>query len=211
MTTKVTVVDYGSGNLLSVTRAIEFCGAEVELTDDPLRVREAARLVLPGVGAFADGMAGLRDAGLTEPIRAFTQTGRPFLGICLGMQMLASVGEEFGHHPGLDLIPGRVAAISDKDVGGAPQKIPHIGWADLKLRKGRAGANAFGICEGDAVYLVHSYAFEPDSEDHHLADCFYGGLRIAAAVQSNNVMGFQFHPEKSGKVGLRILNAFLKL
>lgn len=211
MSAIVTVIDYGSGNLLSVTRALEHCGATVELSEDPARIDVAERLVLPGVGAFADGMAGLSAAGLVEPIRAFAASGRPLMGICLGMQMLASHSDEFGANEGLGLIPGRVTPIPDRAADGEPHKIPHIGWADLMLNPSRESADSCGIVDGDAVYLVHSYRFEPESDAHRLAHCIYGGLPIAAAVKVGNIIGFQFHPEKSGKVGLGILDAFLKL
>lgn len=210
MSASVTVIDYGSGNLLSVIRALEHCGAQVELSNDPTRIVVADRLVLPGVGAFADGMAGLSSAGLIDPIRTFAASGRPFMGICLGMQMLASSSEEFGANEGLGLIPGRVVAIPERTADGEPHKIPHIGWADLILNPGREKPDPVGIVDGEAVYLVHSYRFEPEAEAHRLADCIYGGRRIAAAVRAENITGFQFHPEKSGKVGLGILDAFLR-
>lgn len=206
----VTVIDYGSGNLLSVTRALEHCGANVVLSDDPAQIAAAERLVLPGVGAFADGMAGLSSAGLIDPIRSFAASGRPLMGICLGMQMLASSSEEFGASEGLGLIPGHVVAIPARTLDGKPHKIPHIGWADLILNPGRENDDDAGIVDGEAVYLVHSYRFEPSAAEHRLADCVYGGQRIAAAVRDGNIVGFQFHPEKSGKVGLNILAAFLK-
>lgn len=210
MSVSVTVIDYGSGNLLSVTRALEHCGARVELSDDPARIAGADRLVLPGVGAFAAGMSGLASAGLVDPIRTFASSGRPLMGICLGMQMLATSSEEFGANEGLGLIPGRVVSIPGRTVNDEPHKIPHIGWADLVLNPGRDSADTAGIVDGEAVYLVHSYQFEPEAAAHRLADCIYGGLRIAAAVRADNITGFQFHPEKSGKVGLGILDAFLR-
>jgi glutamine amidotransferase len=196
-----------------VRRAFEHCGAAPLLSDDPATIESAERLVLPGVGAFADGMQGLRERGLVEPIRRFARSGRPLLGICLGMQMLATASEEFGEHEGLDLIAGRVVPVPKQDVAGKPLKIPHIGWSDLTpSAPGRWAGSIFSETpEGASAYLVHSFHFEPTDRGHLLADCFYGGHRITAAVQSGNTIGCQFHPEKSGAMGLRLLGAFLRL
>jgi imidazole glycerol-phosphate synthase subunit HisH len=209
---QVTVVDYGIGNLFSVCRALEHCSAEVTLTSDPALIQTAPRLVLPGVGAFADGMQGLRDRGLIEPILHYAASGRPLLGICLGMQMLATASEEFGKHRGLGLIPGRVVAIPDHTTSGQPHKIPHIGWNGLLAPAGVSWNETLlgDTSEGTAVYLVHSYAVTPDDPAHRLADCVYGGHRICAAIRRDNIVGCQFHPEKSGEVGLRILRRFLQ-
>ena len=208
---QVTVIDYGIGNIFSVSRALERCGAQVTLSADPAQIEAAPRLVLPGVGAFADGMRGLRERGLVEPLRRYAATGKPLLGICLGMQMLASGSEEFGDHEGLGLIPGRVLPVPDKTTSGQPQKIPHIGWSGLIKPAGTdwRGTLLGGTPEGTAVYLVHSYAVVPDDPKHRLADCLYGGHRIAAAIRSGRIVGCQFHPEKSGDAGLAILSRFL--
>lgn len=207
----VTIVDYGSGNLLSVTRALEHLGATARLSSDPEEIKAAQALLLPGVGAFEDGMQGLRERGLIDPIRHFAASNRPLLGICLGMQLLASVGEEFGAHEGLGIIPGRVVAVPAVDINGAAHKIPHIGWADLSPAEPNcwAGTMFEGASEGTAVYLVHSFHFVPDDSAHRLADCFYGGHRIAAAVRAGQTIGCQFHPEKSGGAGLDLLAGFL--
>lgn len=209
----VTIVDYGSGNLLSVARALEHVGATVRLSHDTAEIENAERLLLPGVGAFADGMQGLRERGLIEPLRRYAASGRPLLGICLGMQMLASAGEEFGEHEGLGLIPGRVVSVPSHGVDGAPLKIPHIGWAEVSpsVPGGWAGTMFEGSREGSSVYLVHSFHFEPSDATHRLADCFYGGHRITAAVHSGSIIGCQFHPEKSGEAGLRLLKGFLEI
>jgi len=209
---QVTIVDYGIGNLFSVQRALEHCGATVRLSSEAGAIDEAERLVLPGVGAFADGMRGLRDQGLIDPLRRFAAAGRPFLGICLGMQMLATVSEEFGEHAGLGLIPGRVVPVPSVTTDGHPQKTPHIGWNELVPAVGRAsweGSVLASTPEGAAVYLVHSYHFLPDDPKDGLADCIYGGHRITAAVQRGHLMGCQFHPEKSGATGLAVLDRFL--
>lgn len=211
MTGTVSIVDYGSGNLFSVVRAFEHVGAAARLAQDADAIENAERLVLPGVGAFADGMAGLRERGLVEPIRRFAASGRPLLGICLGMQMLATSSEEFGEHAGLGIIPGRVVPVPSQDTDGSPQKIPHIGWADLLLwqNDGWTDSPLADLKPGDAVYLVHSFHFVPVEARHGLAVCLYGGHRVTAAVRSGRTMGCQFHPEKSGELGLRVLRRFL--
>lgn len=213
MSANVTIVDCGSGNLLSVTRAIERAGGLAEQTSAAHVIDRAERLLLPGVGAFEDGMQGLRERGLIEPIRRYALSGRPLLGICLGMQMLASCSEEFGEHGGLDLIPGRVVPVPAHDVDGQRLKIPHIGWAELLPPQAGSWKDTLfeRVAPGTAVYLVHSYYMTPESAAHTLADCEYGGHRITAAVQSGRVVGCQFHPEKSGPAGIEILRAFLRL
>ncbi len=213
---KVTVIDYGIGNVLSVTRAFEHCGAEVELTCVPERIRDAEILVLPGVGAFADGMKGLRDRGLVEPIRRFAEKERYFLGICLGMQMMMDESEEFGNCEGLGLISGKVAEIERTTLEGLPHKIPHIGWNGLTLPADADKARwdntiLTGMDEGETVYFVHSFTAFPEDPRNRLADAFYGGRLISAAIQKGTLYGCQFHPEKSGRAGLTILKNFLKL
>lgn len=206
-TSRVTVIDYGIGNLHSVIKSLRACGAEVELSDSPSRLRVAERLVLPGVGAFADGMAGLRARDLIEPIYEFVRTSRPFLGICLGMQLLLSQSEEFGRHAGLGIIPGRVIGIPS-----APGlKVPHVGWNRMRPPPGATwhGTYLDGLNDGAMVYFVHSFFAVPDAEGHRLADVAYGGHLMSAAVQKDNVVGCQFHPEKSGPDGLSVLRHFL--
>jgi glutamine amidotransferase len=209
MRARVTVADYGIGNLLSVQRAFEHCGAEVEMSSDPRALERAERLVLPGVGAFRDAMEGLRSHGFIEPLRRFAASGRPFLGICVGMQMMFAVGEEHGMHAGLGLLPGRVVAIP-----AAPgRKIPHIGWAAL-MRPSLERDWAETILEhvpagGASVYFVHSFHAAPARADDVLAVCDYQGFAVTAAVSRGNLSGCQFHPEKSGETGLRIIKAFL--
>ena len=206
-----TIVDYGTGNLYSVRRAVETCGeSEVVVSGDPADIARASRLVLPGVGAFEDGMRGLRARALVEPILAHVRSGRPLLGICLGMQMLASVSEEFGEHQGLGLIPGRVVAIPRRTVEGTPMKVPYIGWSPIEVSpQGVAGGVLAMHASTAAVYLVHSFHVLPDDVAHRLATYRFGGHAITAAIQRDNVLGFQFHPEKSGQAGLAILRRFL--
>ena len=210
---RVTVVDYGIGNLYSVQRAFETCGAAVQLTSDASDIEAAECLILPGVGAFSDGMAGLRERGLVEPLRRYASSGRPLVGICLGMQMLASVSEEFGEHEGLGVIPGRVVPIPVDTTKGGRHKIPRVGWSALEIADGATwqGTPLADTTPGTAVYLVHSYHVVADDPSHLLAYGEYGGHRISAAIRAGNVFGFQFHPERSGPEGLRILRALLSI
>jgi len=208
----VAIVDYGIGNLFSVHRAFEYCGANVIISNDPQLLLSAPRLVLPGVGAFSDGMRGLEERGLDKVVLEFARSGKPLLGICLGMQMLASVSEEFGEHKGLDIIPGRVMAIPRTTIDGVPHKIPHIGWSKLLQPAGLSGWQGSileKLAPGDSVYLVHSFDVRPESESHRLADCDYNGRVISSAIRLKNVSGTQFHPEKSGQIGLKIISSFL--
>jgi imidazole glycerol-phosphate synthase subunit HisH len=210
----VTVIDYGIGNLLSVARAFEYCGAKVVLTEDAKQIAGADYLVLPGVGAFADGMSGLQLRNLIEPIKEFSSRNRPFLGICLGMQMMLSTSEEFGNHEGLDLIRGKVTVIPSTDITGAPHKIPHIGWNSLQFPQGISSwedSILSSILPGTAVYFVHSFTAVPDSPSNRLADCLYNGRTLSAAIRLGSLYGCQFHPEKSGECGLKIIETFLKM
>jgi glutamine amidotransferase len=213
-TADVAVIDYGVGNLLSVRRGFEHCGATVTVTSDLEELRSAPRVVLPGVGAFANAISELRRLGLENAVREFAGSGRPLLGICLGMQMLLDQSEEFGRNAGLGLIPGDVVAVPATTSAGQPQKIPHIGWNSLILPE---GASAWrhrilgGHRPGEAAYFVHSFMATPLRSEHRIADCLYGGHRVAAVIARDNVIGCQFHPEKSGEVGLKVLRAFLRL
>ena len=208
---RVAVIDYGIGNLLSVRRALEHCGAEVLVTADAAALLDSPRVILPGVGAFANGMSELQRAGLDSVARQIAARGTPLLGICLGMQMLFEESEEFGATRGLGLIPGRVVAVPSVDTSGRAQKIPHIGWNGLMSRHGQswAGTPLADITPGAAVYFVHSFMAEPANRASRIADTLYGGVPISAVVGQANVFGCQFHPEKSGAVGLTVLRTFL--
>lgn len=206
---RVTIVDYGSGNLRSVARALERCGAEPVLCSDPVELEQAERLLLPGVGAFADGMAGLRERGLDEPIRRFAASGRPLLGICLGMQMLATVSQEFGSHDGLGLIPGQVVPLPQMVEDGRALKIPHISWDVIEPAYQWEDSMMADTAPGTAVYLVHSFHVVPDDPRHVLATYRFGDRPITAAIRFRNIQGCQFHPEKSGPAGLRMLSGFI--
>jgi imidazole glycerol-phosphate synthase subunit HisH len=209
---EVAVIDYGVGNILSVTRGLEHCGAKVKVTSSPEEILAASRVVLPGVGAFANGMAELRRTGLDDVVREVATKETPLLGICLGMQMLLDESEEFGTNQGLGLIPGKVIAIPSTTIDGHPQKIPHIGWNSLVLPEGRQDWKDTlldKVNPGDAVYFVHSFMASPTVPEDRLADCNYGGISISASISRGNIFGCQFHPEKSGMIGLKVLDRFL--
>jgi imidazole glycerol-phosphate synthase subunit HisH len=197
------IVDYGMGNLRSVQKAFERLGHAAEVTRDPERVATAPAVVLPGVGAFAACMTNLTGLGLAEPVRAAIQAGRPFLGICLGMQLLFEESEEFGPVRGLGVLPGRVVRFAD----AAGRKIPHMGWNTLRVAR-RAPALA-GIDDGSYVYFVHSYYPVP-ADPSLVATTTPYGEEFASSVVRDNVFACQFHPEKSQQVGLRILDNFVR-
>lgn len=206
-------MDYGVGNLLSVRRALEHCGANVSVTADHEELLSAPRVILPGVGAFANAMAELHARGLDEISREIAARGIPLLGICLGMQMLLDESEEFGIAAGLGLVAGRVVPVPTNAADGKPHKIPHIGWNSLVLPAGRqswAGSLLAEIGRNEAVYFVHTFMAPPVDPRDRVADCVYGGIQIPAVIERDNVCGCQFHPEKSGEVGLKILRAFLQ-
>ncbi|RTL56011.1 MAG: imidazole glycerol phosphate synthase subunit HisH [Rhodocyclaceae bacterium] len=213
MKKRVTLIDYGIGNLLSVSRAFEACGAEVLQTENPADIAAADYLVLPGVGAFVDGMRELNSRGLVEPIRAACASGKPVLGICLGMQMLFTESDEHHLTPGLGVIAGRVEAIPNDAGNGHWRKTPHIGWSELITPSGInwQGTIFTDLIERPAAYFVHSFSCVPASPTAKLAECEYEGIRICAAVRQGNVYGCQFHPEKSGLIGLHIIRNFILL
>ncbi len=214
MSNLITIVDYGIGNIFSVARAFQHCGAETLVTDKPADILAATRLVLPGVGAFSNGMSGLRDRGLIGPIKTYAASDRPLLGICLGMQMLFSESSEFGNYEGLGLIEGKILPIEPKGPEGAPLKVPHIGWNEL-VRSSEApewkDSVLRHVAELEHCYFVHSFTAVPASEKHRLSDANYGSSRISAAVAKGKIYGCQFHPEKSGATGLRIIKGFLEI
>ncbi len=202
----IAIIDYGVGNLFSLNSSFRAVGAEVTVTSDPDVISSAQRIVLPGVGAFSDAAKKLRESRLDHVIYEEVSTGKPLLGICLGMQLLFEKSYEYGEHDGLGLIPGRVCPI--KDVIPSNLKIPHIGWNPLHFRMPKDPLFAH-VNEGDCVYFVHSF-YATDCEPYVIATAEYGA-ELTAAVRNNNVWGAQFHPEKSGKVGLAMLKAFCEL
>ena len=209
---EVTVIDYGVGNLLSVQRGFEKCGAEVRLDSDPRSILTAKRVVLPGVGAFANGMAALKNYGLIQVIQEIAKRNTPLLGICLGMELLFQESSEFGTTRGLGLIPGFVTSIPRMTKESAQLKIPHIGWNSIHpSHKGTKWKDSILSKNevGDSMYFVHSFMAVPAEEENRLADCYYGGHSISSVVTKDNITGCQFHPEKSGEVGLKVLQGFL--
>ena len=198
----IAIIDYGVGNLFSLRSSLNKIGADTVVTADPAVIAKADKLILPGVGAFADAAKKLRDSGLDKVIKAEAAAGKPIMGICLGMQMLFEKSYEYGEHEGLGLLKGSVVPMEGSIPAGL--KIPHIGWNALKFEK---NSKLFKyIKEGDCVYFVHSF-YASGCEDSLIATAEYG-KDLTAAVAKDNVMGCQFHPEKSGDVGLNILRAF---
>lgn len=198
----IALIDYGIGNLRSVEKAFNAVGAQVELTDDPNIIGEADQIVLPGVGAFGDGMAGLKDRGLVDVIKSTVAKGTPFLGICLGMQLLFETSDELGEHTGLGLLPGSVKRFPE--LG---QKIPQTGWNQISFK--RESPLIQGLREGDYAYFNHSHYCQPSSEEDSIAITEYG-LPYASIVGRDRLYGVQFHPEKSQSVGLQILRNFVE-
>jgi glutamine amidotransferase len=204
----IAIIDYGVGNLFSLSSSLEAIGKETIITGDAYIIRNADQIILPGVGAFGDAAAKLKDSGLDKIIIEEVKKGKPLMGICLGMQLLFDEGYEYGCHKGLGLIPGKV--ISMKGVVPEDYKIPHIGWNSLLFPAGREKSPLFKyINDGDCVYFVHSF-FASECNESTIASAEYGAL-LTAAVSKDNIYGCQFHPEKSGAVGLSILKAFSEL
>lgn len=202
----IAIVDYGVGNLFSLKSSLQVVGAEVQVTRDGEVLRSCDKIILPGVGAFEDAIHKLRESGLDKVILEEVEKGKPLLGICLGMQMLFQKSYEYGEHEGLGLIEGSVKPIAS--VIGEGLKIPHIGWNALVLPKEKSVLYR-EVAEGDCVYFVHSFA-AMECADAVTATAEYGAM-LTASVEHGNVYGTQFHPEKSGEVGLKILKAFCEM
>ena len=199
------------GNLRSVQKALEFVGAKVIVTHDPDLILSADSVVLPGVGAFKDCMANLNKLSLIDPIRKFIDSGKPFLGICLGLQVLFEESEEYGPVPGLGILPGKVVKFIDgsSDTRKGPQiKIPHMGWNQVKVKK---NAPLFaGVGDSPYFYFVHSYYVVPEDPEI-VATVTHYGIELVSGIQHKNIYAFQFHPEKSQTLGLSILERFSNL
>lgn len=197
----IAIIDYGMGNLRSVSKAFEAVGHQAVVTRDARVIGNASHVVLPGVGAFGDCMANIEQYGLVEPIRTAIQSGKPFLGICLGLQVLFSESEEFGPHKGLDIIQGTVRRFE----GGQALKVPHMGWNQVHVQ--RACPLFDGVADGSDWYFVHSYFVDPSDKQLAATITTYG-IRFVSSVWKDNIVACQFHPEKSQAVGLRLIKNF---
>lgn len=199
------IIDYGLGNLFSIKKAFESSGARVVITDNLQKIKTADGLILPGVGTFYDGIKGLEDRGLLEPIKSLIRNGKPIIGICLGMQILMTEGEEFGLHKGLDLIRGKVICMAQPEELSSQYKIPHVGWNKVDFLKPwhKGEKLAFGNnTKDDYFYFVHSYMVVPDNKDNIVGVTSYGNNIFCSVIKKDNIIGCQFHPEKSGDSGL---------
>ncbi|MBL7161014.1 MAG: imidazole glycerol phosphate synthase subunit HisH [Anaerolineales bacterium] len=199
----IAIINYGAGNLHSVHKAVEYVGGEAVVTSDAQTILSAEKVILPGVGAFQDGMEGLDARGLLPVVKQIAESGRPLLGICLGMQLFFDVSEEQGAHQGLGLLPGQVLAFTKPGM-----KIPQIGWNQLEITSNFPLLK--NIPNEAYVYFNHSYYCQPKNQAHVIATTDYGS-QFASVVLSKNIYGVQFHPEKSQKVGLQILKNFVEL
>ena len=205
----IAIIDYGVGNLFSLERSFSFIGEDVVVTGENDVIDKCDRIILPGVGAFADAAKKLKNSGLDETVKKQALSGKPILGICLGMQLLFDESHEYGVHKGLGLIKGKIASIDEdlKNAGIAGLKVPHIGWNSLQFEKDEP---LFRYNKpGDYVYYVHSF-YGTDCEESIIATSEYG-VTITGAVRSGKVYGTQFHPEKSGEAGLKMLKAFMEV
>lgn len=205
----IAIIDYGVGNLFSLTASLKYLEAETIVTNKKEDIEKADRIILPGVGAFEDAIAKLKATGLVDTIIKETEAGKPLLGICLGMQLLFEESHEYGVHKGLGMIPGTIASIDTdlKAEGISGLKVPHIGWNALSFDENEPLFKY--IEQGDCVYYVHSF-YGKECDANTIASSEYG-IKITGAVKNGKVYGTQFHPEKSGEVGLNILRAFLEV
>ncbi|MCB1176971.1 MAG: imidazole glycerol phosphate synthase subunit HisH [Leptospiraceae bacterium] len=208
----ITIIDYGLGNLASVKRAFNHLNKEVLISSNPEDILKAEKLVLPGVGAFGQGMENLNSGGLAEAIKESVNKNIPLLGICLGMQLLFSESEEMGNFEGLNLIPGKVLRLKPDPTLPIKFKVPHVGWSEIFKPSGIEWDKSIlnNINEFSKVYFVHSFAAKTEDKDVLLSQTEYGGEILCSAVQKNRIVGCQFHPEKSGPVGLEILKNFIE-
>jgi len=209
---EITLIDYDMGNTFSVTRAFESFGCKVNFSNDPYIIEKSENLVLPGVGAFEDGIRNLKNLNLDQAILNFVKTGRPILGICVGMQLMMTRSEENGNYEGLNLVEGDVLRFTENLPHEQKLKIPQIGWNHLKIKHDKARSKILNGLEGSPMmYFLHSYYVKPKKQDIQITETVYGGNTFCSAFQDENIYGFQFHPEKSSEDGLALLRNFSKL
>ena len=207
----IALIDYGLGNIRSITKAFEMFGVKPILTRDPDLIMKSESIILPGVGAFAEGMSKLEELGLREHIVQFADTGKPILGICLGMQLLFDSSTEFGSSSGLGLISGCVEKISQEE--GEIKKLPHVSWNSLVARSDVTWDQTIldGLDNLTDMYFVHSYCAKPFNRSYVLSETSYSGVSFCSTVKKNNIYGCQYHPEKSAHYGLQVIENFIKL
>lgn len=205
----IAIIDYGVGNLYSLKKALDNFATNVFITEEAGKISSADALILPGVGSFEAGMEGLKIRNLTGSVKKFSLTNKPMLGICLGAQLLLDKGYEFGKFDGLGIIPGKVIKFSKLKK----ERIPHIGWNEISpFKKGGWKKTVLdSVKTSSDVYFVHSYILQPDKKDNILALADYDGYEFCATIRKNNIYGCQFHPEKSGEIGLKIIKNFVNL
>lgn len=207
----IAIIDYGIGNLFSVHKAFARIGRNSFITSSADQILKSSKVVLPGVGAFRNGINKLSQANLVEVVKEVAHSGTPLLGICLGAQLFLESSEEFGITPGLGLIKGNVIGIPIQSISEENIRVPHIGWNNLIFPKGTSsitGTILDSVPEKSMTYFVHSFMMSPENAENRLADVNYCGINISAVISSKNVFGTQFHPEKSGEIGLKILRNF---
>jgi len=215
MSKSIALIDYGMGNLKSVRHAFEYFGADVELVEHGRQLNGHQLAILPGVGAFGDGMKELRERQFIEALKSHIESGKKIFGICLGMQMLFESSTEFGFNQGLGFLRGKFEIIPKINQDGGTNRVPFVGWSELEPQGDNRATFSQGILKsitaGSAVYFVHSYFLKCYEESNVIACTTYNGLKIPALVQRDNIFGCQFHPEKSGPVGLEIIKNLMKL
>jgi len=207
MSNKIGIIDYGLCNLLNVKNAIKYLGANAEIIDTPESIENQSHIILPGVGAFKNGMRGLIIRNLVDSIKTHVLDDKPFLGICLGMQMMLNKSYEYGEIEGLNIVDGEVIKIPNRNSANKRHKIPHIGWNEIKYQNTKSKK----ISNNKSVYFVHSYMANCKDKENVIATTEYNGVKIEAIINKKNAYGYQFHPEKSGDAGLDILNNFINL
>ena len=208
---KIVIVDYDCGNLFSIQRALQEVGVSSNISRIAQEIQEADKIILPGVGAFGDGMKSLQAHGLIDVILQCASSGKAILGICLGMQLLLKESFEFGHHPGLMLVPGKVTRLREDQPQGGSVKVPHIGWNAISFSDETYSLQGLlqGLSNGIYMYFLHSFSVTTEIAEHCVAMTEYGANRFCSIIQKKNIIGVQFHPELSGPSGLKLLQNFV--